>query len=77
MWGGGGFGRALAESVSRTTLAVEAALFTILPAMIPPCLIACEFKEKLTNGRFPEGSPKIEDGFGVLEELLGAPALAG
>ena len=75
--GGGGCGRAFAVSVSRTTLAVEAALCRILLATSPPCLIAREFNERVTKGRPSVGSPRIEDGFGVLEEFLGVLALAG
>ena len=64
-------------SALRILVDVKAALDTILLATSPPCLIACEFNARLTKGRPPAGSPRIEDGFGVLEEFLDVLALAG
>ena len=48
----------------------KAASDTILLATSRPCWIARELSAKLTKGRPPVGSPRIEDGFGVVEELL-------
>ena len=63
-------------SVSRTTLAVVAALRTILLAMSPPSLVACKFSSRLSKGSPPLGSLKLEDGFGILVVFLGGLALA-
>ena len=53
---------------------VKAASDTILLATIPPCLIARVFSAKLTKGSLPVGSPRIENGFGAVDELLGVLA---
>ena len=74
-YGGGGCGGDFAESALRMVTDVKAASDTILLATSPPCLIACEFNARLMKSRPPAGSPRIEDGFGVSEELLDALAL--